>query len=118
MLTLFLSFSIGGFLKGKLIALLFAAIPVGAISFGLYQLVKRGTSLVDAIKNPWVHRTAVAVIAFVLTAAFAAVGSEIPCVDGVNCLAELTPDRIEVLIRWALGALSAFALHAVKGAKK
>jgi hypothetical protein len=106
------------FIQIKLVTLFLAAIPVGAIAFLLYQAVKRFTVLVDAIKSPWVHRLAIAGISFVLTAVFAALGLDINCVEGVNCLQELSKDKIEMVLQAGLSAVSAFLIHAGRKSRR
>lgn len=110
----FLAIALPGFIKGKLISLLFAAIPVGAVAFVLYQLVKRFTGLVDAIKNPWIHRAVVTIIAMALTALAGATGLDIVCVPGENCLNEVNQEHLEFLVQSGLAALSAMLMHASK----
>lgn len=106
------------FITTKLFALVMAAIPVGAISFALYQQIKKFSYTVDQIDNAWTHRAVVTGVAFVLTAIGAALNVPIVCPPEVNCLNELTADKVELLVKALLGAGSAFALHAMKGGKK
>lgn len=112
--SLFLALGLPAFVKAKVFGLLMAALPIGAISFALYQFVKRQAKRVDEIANPWVHRSVVAGISFVLTAVFAALNVPIVCSESVNCLNELSQDQIELLLKGLLGAVSAFVLHAGK----
>lgn len=112
--SLFLALGFPSLVKAKLFSLLLAAIPIGAISFALYQFVKRQSVRVDEIANPWVHRSVVAGISFILTAVFAALNVPIVCPEGVNCLSTISQDQIEVVLKALLGAVSAFALHAGK----
>lgn len=117
-ISTFLAISLGASIKAKVVAVLFSILPIGAVAFALYQLVKRFTTLVDAIKNPWVHRAIVFAIALGLTALGAATGVDISCVEGVNCLNELSQDKIELILKSVLGSVSAFVLHAVKGSRR
>lgn len=107
------------FLFSKFGQLVMAAIPVGAISFALFQIVKRQSAWIDRLDNPLIKQALVLAVAVVLTAAFSAVGLTIDCVPGENCLALVNEDKIAEFVKAVLGAFTAFALHAVKnGATK
>lgn len=106
-----------GFLQGKAIALVFAAIPVGAIAFIIHQQIKKFSGAVDKLP-PFVHRGAVAAIALGLTTAYAAMGGSIECIDGQNCLEQLSTDKVKFALEWVLGTLSAFLIHAAKKGRK
>jgi putative copper export protein len=102
----------------KLMSFAMAAVPVGAISFALFQIVKRQSSLIDGIRNKTVKQIAVVFVAAVLTLVFSSMGLSIDCVAGENCLNLVTQDKIGEVIKWALGSFVAFALHAVKRGRK
>lgn len=116
--SLGLAFGLSGFFSAKLTAFFMAAIPVGAIAFALFQVVKRVSAQVDGLKNPVIKQAIVAGIAFALTAGFAAAGVTIECVPGANCLEQVTQDKLELVLRSLLSAATAFVLHAVKQGRK
>ena len=110
--------SLPGFIQGKLIALAMAAIPVGAISFALYQFLKRHSAAIDAIENPMLHRAMVLAVATILTTVFTALNVPITCTPEVNCLAELDQEKVDLVVKAALGWLTALILHKGKGSSK
>jgi purine-cytosine permease-like protein len=109
---------LSAFIETKLVGLLSTIVPVGALAFAAYQVVKRMSAKVDTIANPWAHRAAVALIAAVLTPLFAAAGDPIACVTGENCLQYVDKDKVELVVRWILGAVSAQLLFLVKNGRK
>jgi len=105
------------FLTAKVAQLLLAAIPIGAISFALFQVVKRLSAQVDGIKSPYLKQAAVVLVATLVTAVFGAAGVNIDCVPGENCLALVSQDKLGELLKAALGAFTAFVLHALKNGR-
>jgi len=104
-------------IKGQALALLFAAIPVGAIAFLVVQWIKRGTTWVDGL-SPTLKRGAVVVIAAAVTALGAMVGVPILCPPDVNCLTALDQETVTLILKAVLGSLAAFMIHAGKSGKK
>lgn len=103
----------------KLLPFFLSVIPVGAISFAVYQILKRKAEAVDMLKetSPWQHRATVAGIGFILTAVFQMAGGDAGCIEGVNCLHNLTQDKVEFVVKWLLSAGTAHLLHEVKKLK-
>jgi hypothetical protein len=97
-------------IQSHILSLALSAIPVGAISFLLVQWIKRGTTWIDGL-SPTIKRGVVFVIAAALTALGAVLGVPIVCDAGQNCLASLDQNTVQLLLKAALGAVTAFLLH-------
>lgn len=97
-------------IREHVIAWVLGAIPIGTIAFLVLQQFKRASTWVDDL-SPWLKRGAVALIAVVLTTLGAAVNVPIVCEVDTNCLATLSQDKIEAIIKVALASLTALIIH-------
>lgn len=97
-------------IQQHVLSLVLSAIPVGAIAFLIVQWIKRGTTWIDGL-NPTIKRGVVFVISAALTALGALLGVPIVCEAGQNCLASLDQNTVQLLLKAALGSLTAFLLY-------
>lgn len=100
--------------KVHVLSWLLGAIPVGAISFALFQWVKKLSGGVDRLPAAVKRYVALPIVAALVTAGGAAVGVNVICDTATNCLSQITQPTLDNLVKGALAVIVAWIAHAGK----
>lgn len=88
-------------LQNQAIQIVLAALPIGVIIAFAVQWIKKQSDWVDRLSPP-IKSGAVFFIGAIITTVSTALGVEVVCEEGVNCLTKLDESTLKMLIEAAL----------------